>query len=262
MVKCIQYRKKSILKDMIDQIEWRQNDLILFSKGHALGALLQDLDAYAASGPASIDLLGSSQRLGRLLALDVELQIWYRQLLRESPSPLYWQTKSGGEAQSGLSFASLQLAHLMLDYWALRLILSVTVATLCHQLSMADPLLRSSSQSPRNDLNNDADEIPIQARDIVNFVRQSRMEHSGARHLELAINIMESLPFCMDAGNGISSAQKCLFSARVSLFLLQRHPSLENLASYEALYEELAINTGLNFATGVGKTLGRWEKRV
>jgi len=81
MVKSLQYRKRSILKEMIDQVQWRQKDLILFSKGHSLGALLQDLDAYAALGPANMSILGLTQRLGRLMALDVELQMWSRQLI-------------------------------------------------------------------------------------------------------------------------------------------------------------------------------------
>ena len=261
MVKCLQYRKKSILKDMIDQIEWRQHDLILFSKGHILGALLHNLDAYAASGPRNISILGLTQRLGRLLALDVELQIWYRQLLKESPSPLYWRTKSEGQDLGSFSFASLQLAHLMLDYWALRLILSVTVATLCHQIPIKEPPMRNGSQSPADSLHSDPDEMPVQASDVFNFVHQAKAEHGAARQIELADTIFESLPYCMDVENGISSSQKCLFSARVALFLLQRHPS-EKLALYEALYMDLAVNKGLSFARGIGSTLQRWEKQV
>ena len=261
MVKCLQYRKKSILKDMIDQIEWRQRDLILFSKGHNLGALLQDLDAYAVSGPANISILGLTQRLGRLLALDVELQIWYRQLLKESPSPLCWRSQIGGEDQGGFSFVNLQLAHLMLDYWALRLILSVTVATLCHQIPVKEPLMKNGSQSPASSSHSDPDEMPVQANDVVNIIQQAKAEHGATRQVDLAVTIMESLPYCMDVENGISSSQKCLFSARVALFLLQRHPS-EKLAAYEALYMDLAVNKGLSFARGVGSTLQRWEKQV
>jgi hypothetical protein len=261
MVKCLQYRKRSVLKDMIDQIEWRQRDLILFSKGHTLGALLEDLDTYVASGPVNISILGLTQRLGQLLALDVELQIWYRQLLKESPSPLCWRTHVEGEDQSGFSFVNLQLAHLMLDYWALRIILSVTVATLCRQIPVKEPPMKNGSQSPASSPHSEPDEFSVQASDVSNFILQAKAEHGGARQLELAVTIMESLPYCMDVENGISSSQKCLFSARVALFLLQRHPS-EKLASYEALYMDLAVNKGLSFARGIGSTLQRWEKQV
>ena len=171
MVKCLQYRKKSILKDMIDKIQWRQRDLKLFSKGHKLGALLQDLDEYAKLGPSNISLPGLTQRLGRLLELDVELEIWYRQLLKESPSPFYWRIKTPRQELGSFLFANLQLAHLMLDFWALRLILSVTVATLCHQMRIGAP------PSPTDSSHSGDDEIPVQIRDIVNLVQQAIAEH-------------------------------------------------------------------------------------
>lgn len=244
---------------MIDQIEWRQRDLILFSKGHSLGALLQDLDEYAASGPANINILGLTQRLGSLLALDVELHIWYRQLLKESPSPLCWRTEVAGEDEGGFSFVNLQLAHLMLDYWALRLILTVTVATVCHQIPL--PPMRNGSHSPADSSHSDPDEIPVQPNDVVNFIQQTKAEHSVTRQIELAITIMESLPYCMDSENGISSSQKCLFSARVAMFLLERHPP-EKMAAYQALYDDLAVSKGFSFARGIRSTLQRWEKQV
>ncbi|KAG0651556.1 Aspercryptin biosynthesis cluster-specific transcription regulator atnN [Hyphodiscus hymeniophilus] len=263
MVKCIQYRKKSLLKDMIDQIEWRQRDMILFSKGHTLGALLQDLDLYAASGPANINIFGLSQLLGRLLALDVELQIWYRQLLEESPSSLYWPTMSEEEEEDSgaISFATLEIAHLMLDYWALRLILSVTIATLCAQIPLPDYPAKNGSQSPADSTQSDRDEVPVQHGDVVSFIQQAKAEHSGHRQLELAINIMESLPFCMDTENGISSSQKCLFGARVAMYLLERYPPAR-FSTYQALYNGLSSNKGLGFAKSVGSTLQRWEKQV
>ena len=265
MVKCLQYRKKSILKDMIDQIEWRQRDLILFSKGHTLGALLQDLDAYAASGPGKISIVGLTQRLGRLLALDIGLQMWYRQLLQDTPSPLYWPTMSDGQDSDRLSFTSLQLAHLMLDYWALRLIVSVTIATLCQQMPVPDRLVKNDSQRSPTDLPHSShsgrDEIPVQQRDVVSTIKQAKAEYNGVQQMGLAVSIMESLPFCMNAENGISSSQKCLFGARVAMFLLERHPP-QRFPIYQGLYNDLSANKGFSFAKSVGSTLKQWEGAV
>ena len=261
MVKCVQYRKKSILKDLIDQIEWRQRDVILFSKGHALGAILQDLDAYVASGPGNISILGLTQLLGRLLALEVELQLWYRQLLRDAPSPAYWPTTNEGQDPFALSFANLQLAHLLLDYWALRLIVSVTIAALCNQIPIKQSSVKSGSESPADSESGESNKNSVQDGDVVSYIQQAKAEHNGARQMGLAISIMESLPFCMDAENGISSSQKCLFAARVAMFLLERHPPAR-FATYQALYNGLSISKGINFAKGIGSTLQRWEKQV
>jgi hypothetical protein len=260
MVKSLQYRKRSILKEMIDQVQWRQKDLILFSKGHSLGALLQDLDAYAALGPANMSILGLTQRLGRLMALDVELQMWSRQLINDSPSPLYWRSNPKGKDEDGFSFANLQLAHLMLDYWALRLILSVTVATLCLQIPVPKPHTRDECESSASS-HSEPDEMPVQAIEVAHIIQQAKEEHGFPSQMELAIDIMESLPYCMNAENGISSSQKCLFSARVAMFLLQRYPPAKS-AVYQGRYNALSINKGLSFARDVGSTLQRWEKSV
>jgi len=141
----------------------------------------------------------------------------------------------------------------MLDYWALRLVLSVTVATLCHQIHLPP--------SPASSSHSDPDEMPVQVNDAVNFIQLAKAEHNGPRQIELGVTIMESLPYCMDSENGISSSQKCLFSARVALFLLERHPS-EKLATYQALYNDLAVNKGFSFARDIGSTLQRWEKHI
>jgi len=261
MVKSIQYRKKSILKDMIDKIEWRQRDMLLYSKGHTLGALLQNLDLYVLSGPENISILGLTQRLGTFLALDVELQIWYWQLLQEFPSPLYWPTTSEGNDTAAFSFRSLQLAHLMLDYWALGLIVSVTIATLCQQIPHQERPVENGSRSPANSARSEADESSDESRDVLSFVHRAKVDHNGARHMELALRIMESVPFCMDTEHGLSSSQKCLFGARVAMFLLERHPP-KKFATYQAIYNALSINKGLNFAKGIGSTLQRWETKV
>lgn len=262
MVKCLQYRRKSILKDMLDKIEWRQRDSVLYTKGHTLGALLQDLDLYTASGPGNINIPGLTQRLGRLLALDVELQIWYQQLIQDSPSPLYWPTAPEVQDLGAFSFANLQLGHLMLDYWALRLILSATVTMICARIPIGSPPVKHENGGQSTESTHSGPgEISVQARDIAIFIQQVNAEHNGVRQLGLATNIMESLPFCMNAENGISSSQKCLFGARVAFFLLQRRPP-KNFAAYEAMYNALSVNRGLSFAKDVGRTLQRWEATV
>jgi hypothetical protein len=246
---------------MIDKVQWQQRDLILWSKGHAIGALLQDLDEYAAVRPEHHSPLGLTQHLRTALAIDAELQIWYQQLLQESPSPLYWPTTGNGQDEGGFSFVNLQLAHLLLDFWALRLIVSVTVTALSHQIPL--PTLKLDWQSPAGSTDSDSEEMPSHARDVVTFIHQARAEYNACQQMELATNIMESLPFCMKDENGISSSQKCLFGARVALILLKRRQS-EKLATYEALYDSLSADKGFSWAKGVESTesIRTWEKKI
>lgn len=65
----------------------------LYDKGFALAALLEEIDnATLTNENTKISIL--SGYLGRLSSLDKELNLWYREILEESPSPLYWHTQS------------------------------------------------------------------------------------------------------------------------------------------------------------------------
>jgi len=225
MIQSLQYRKASRIKDLVDSISWWDMQGVLFAKGHALGALIQDLDRYKNFGPHT--LAASATYLKRCCALNTEFEDWFEQLIGESPSPIYW-TGSGTKKSIGISFASLYLAHLMLDYWTLRLILSTTIDIIC-------------SEVPKD--------IPPTMR---NFIETLKLDHGNARQIELATNIMRSIPFCLKDEYGASSSQKCLFSGRVALYALRRHPS-EQLTKFQATFLELTIKKGLRFAQDIDK---------
>ena len=222
MVKSIQYRKTSRLKDLVDKTVWWDKQGMLFSKGHTLGALLEDLDRYKNSGQH--DFQAAATYLKRCAALDVEFEEWYAELVVESPSPIYW---TSGE-ESEIIFADINLALVMIDYWALRLILSTTIDIIC-------------SQVPK--------EVPP---NIQSSVGQLKATHGKKRQVVYASDIMLSMPFCMRDENGVSSSQKCLFSSRVALFCLRRYQS-EELAKYEQAFLDLQVKKGLQFAQDIHK---------
>jgi len=222
MVKSLQYRKTSRLKELVDKTEWWDKQGVLFSKGHNLGALLEDLDRYKKSGAQ--DLSAAATYLKRCYALDAEFEQWYGQLATESTLPIYWTSENEPETE----FASISLALLMLDYWALRLILTTTIDIICSQVP---------------------EEVPPAIRA---FVDQLKIAHSSVKQVELASNIMLSMPFCMREEHGVSSSQKCLFSGRVALYALRRYPS-ERLAKYEQTFLDLQVKKGLKFAQDIDK---------
>ena len=232
MVKSIQYRKTSRLKDLIDRTEWWDMQGLLFAKGHSVGSLLEDLDKYKNSRQHS--LAASASYLKRCAVMDVDFDAWYSKLVEESPSPLFWS--SGDDVE--ISFPEINLALIMLDYWALRLVLSTTVDII-------------TSQVPK--------EIPPS---VAGFVNHLRAAHNATKQVELASNIMLSIPFCMKDENGVSSSQKCLFSGRVALFALRRHPS-EKLAKYEKTFLDLQVKKGLKFAKDIDKKeMTHWEAHI
>ncbi|KAH8601141.1 hypothetical protein B0O99DRAFT_249659 [Bisporella sp. PMI_857] len=222
MIKSLQYRKTSRLKNLVDKAEWWDMQGLLFAKGHSLGALLEDLDKYKNSTDHSLS--ASAAYLKRCYAMDLDFASWYNNLAEESPSPILW--RSGDEPQ--IQFANINLALVMLDYWALRLILTTTIDLICGQV-------------PK--------EVPSS---VADFVAQLKAVHGSERQVELATNIMDSMPFCMKDEHGVSSSQKCLFSGRVALFALRRHSS-EKLSDYEKTFSDLQSKKGLRFAQDIDK---------
>jgi hypothetical protein len=172
MIKGLQFRKTSQLKDLVDKIPWWDTQGLLFAKGHCLVALMDDLDQYKRSGKHSI--AATAVYLKRCSSLNADFESWHEILLENSPCPIHWtpyRQESGKEDH--LVFASLYLAHLMLDYWALRLMLTTSIDLVC-------------SQVPQ--------EVPSSVRDVVDHLQK---EHGQDRQLELAKNIMSSMPYCM-----------------------------------------------------------------
>jgi hypothetical protein len=225
MVKGLQYRKASVIKDLIDKTQWWDIQGELFAKGHTLAALLETLDRSMNS--SQVDAAAAAKYIKQCCELDSDFQNWYRQLLKESPSPMYWKSGPSGK-EPEILFASLYHAHLMLDFWALRLALSTTIDIIC-------------SRAPK--------EIPLPTRNIVEHLKN---EHGSSRQINLATDIMLSLQYCMNDEYGLASSQKCLFSGRVALYALRRYPS-EQLASYEAKFLDLTLKKGLRYAQDISK---------
>jgi len=198
----------------------------LFAKGHTMGSLLEELDTYKNSGKHN--LAASAQYLKRCVELNAELESWCTELNLNSPSPIYWRVDQDGSHRTEVSFTNLTLAHLMLDFWALRLIITTTISIICSQVPP---------------------EVPITFR---NMLAQLDSEHGKARQINLATDIMESMPYCMKDEHGVSSSQKCLFSGRVALFALRRFES-EDLARYETMFADLSDRKGLRFAQDINK---------
>lgn len=258
MIQCIQYRKSTFLgspewltlpwsetgKDVYQQ---------LYDKGFALAALLEAIDdARLTNENTKISIV--SEYLGRLSGLDEELNLWYREILRGTPSPLYWHTQStslGGHLKkaveprtvSPFTFHTLRIANIIITYWALRLILSNTIALACqHVLSTNTRMPSQPSSSASRHLSQDLETMTFHLLEI----------HTSPYRLELATNIIRSMPYCLNDNMGLMGAQKSLFALRTALFALQRYPG-EELKWCQAMYQELDSKKGLRYAKEIAK---------
>ena len=259
MVQSLQYRKASAIKGLLDRMNlWNipeQNECALYVHGLTMGALLEDLDRCTDSD--LLDFSTSSEFLGKLFSLDAKLERWYQKLVKLSPSPMFWHVKSESKNEPRLSFANLRLAHVITEYWALRLILSFTVDSICTEVARSNWLEQDSSLG---DLACAFDKIesPMPVHNAVRFMECAKEKYGSGRFLDLSTKIMGSMTYCMSEENGLCSAQNCLFAGRVALFILRRYPS-DHLPSCETLFTDLEVEKGFLFAQDIAKGLDRWD---
>ena len=266
MIQCIQYRKSTFLgnPDWLT-IPWSQTskDIYqqLYDKGFKLAALLQKIDnAKLKNEDANTSIM--SEHLGGLSDLDEEMDLWYLEIIKESPSPLFWHTRpTTGDSNSEESFIprtpppftfhSLRFANIVGTYWSLKLHLSNNIALECkHVLSInaQRPLQSASSTSLENEMSQDLEIMSLHLLE----------KYTSAHRLELATNIIRSMPYCLKDDMGLLGAQKSLFALRTALFVLRLYPSEElKLKWCQTMYQDLYNRKGLRYAREIAKTDGR-----
>ena len=266
MIQCIQFRKSSFLGDSDwSTIPWgdTRKDVHqeLYDKGFALGALLEEMDN---TDPTNAKTRTSqlSSYLQRFSGMHADFEAWYQELLQQSPSPLYWTTESNipsGSTRESLmsgasepqtlspfSFPSLRLAYITAMFWALKLVLSSTIALTCGAILSSGSATRSSSVDPDP------------AVDLRNTAHRLLSQHSSPQRLELATNIMRSMSYSLNDSMGLLGAAKSLFPLRVALFSLRRQPG-EELKWCQAVYQELESKKGLRYAREIAKLDGEYS---
>lgn len=266
MIQCIQFRKSSFLGDSAWlTVPWgdtgKDVHQRLYDKGFALGALLEEIDNsnLTNTGIRSSQLCSYLQRCSEM---HIDFEAWYQELLKQSPSPLYWTTKSNvtsdstkelppndapnSQTLSPFSFPSLRLAYITATFWALKLILSSTIALTCGAILSNESATQSISADPNP------------AVDLRNTAHRLLSEHGSSQRLELATNIMRSMAYCLNDSMGLLGAAKSLFPLRVALFALRRQPG-EELRWCQAVYQELETRKGLRYAREIAKLDGKYS---
>ena len=264
MSQCIQYRKSTFLgnPDWLT-IPWSQTskDIYqqLYDKGFKLAALLEKMDnARLTNEDANTTIM--SKLLGQFSDLDEEMDFWYLEILKESPSPLFWHTRPiscDSNSKEGLiprttppfTFHTLRLAVIVGTYWSLKVHLSNNIALACeHVLSIsAQPRFQSASSTSLG-----------KSQDLEIMSLHLLKNYTNAHRLEFATNIVRSMPYRLSDEMGLLGAQKALFALRTALFTLRLSPGEElNLKWCQAMYKELYSKKGLRYAREIAKTDGR-----
>ena len=236
----------------------------LYDKGFALAALLEEMDTSRQRN----DMVSPAEQLVRFLSrcleIDNELEAWYQELLEDSPSPLY-SIRSADDTRlqdvtnssatnindTVYEFTSLHLAHVTMNYWAIRIILSSAVAGICKNVpqgifDLQDDLSEYSTKT--------ADEMRSSSITSKKFIDAMSSKYCIDQRIELASSIVLSVPYCMDEKMGLFGSQKTLFPLGTTLSVLETLPG-EDSARCHKLYQQLTTKKGLQFARVQAKDL-------
>ena len=257
MIQSVLYRTSSFLgSEEWQTVPWIETPKDVYQKfydkGFVFAAILEDIDKANLMGSA-FGIPALSKNLRRLCKLDCDMDLWYRELLAVTPSPMYWPTQSShtpsdppgwhleGAPTAGtlpsFEFRTLRLANIIVSYWALKTVLSISITTTCNGALSMDREMQARFPSMS---------------ELRSIAQQLLQQHGAAVRLDLAINIMRSMPYCLNDSTGLLGAQKSLFALRTALATLRHYPG-EELRWCQAMYQQMDAKKGLRYASEIAK---------
>lgn len=221
----------------------------LYEHGFSIGRLTEEFDVLRKQGISRQECL---YYLCQLSDVDAKLDGWYQAVLEKSPRPLYWINisdsghtsldMSSPTSRTPFTFKSLRAAIACIKYWALKIVVSVVIATICETHNACDNLAAE-------------DFIQHSGSNLDTFINR----YSQSQRFDLAINVVRAMPYFLDNGVGLFGAQRSLFSIRVALYILYQHPG-EDLRRCHTLYQQLTSSKGLGYAREIAKREGGYSR--
>lgn len=247
MISCLQDRRTSVLataKWLARDWDDTSNSLhpSVYDKGLVLASLLEEIDN------ANLSSTNDSTQfyfLQRCLGMDTELDIWYEEFTIRTPSSSYWPTPTvirseapsstpGPKGQPRLSFTNLSIASTTITYWALKIIISNTIATACSTiLSSTSPRPSIESLHTVETISSGHDEVPDNTDpasspdEVIAKAQRLSKQYSFIQRKDFATLIVRSMPYCLNFNMGLLGPQRAFFALRTALGMLRSNPSPE-----------------------------------
>ena len=247
MISCIQDRRASVLataKWMAREWDETSNSLhpSIYDKGLVLASLLEEIDKANLSSASD-----STQFyfLQRCLGMDTDLDIWHEEFIIRTPSSSYWPTPTevrsdspgvnlGPKGQPRLSFANLSIASTTVTFWALKIIISNTIATACSTILSSTSRSQSVVSSNTAETNStsakemtDSSDPASSLDEITSKAQRLLNQYNFAQRKGLATLITRSMPYSLNFNMGLLGPQRAFFALRTALNLLKSNPSPE-----------------------------------
>ena len=263
MIQDIQYRRASTFA----QPQWRSSpyrkhvkgpDQKLYDIGSELSSIIADADK---SKFMSCDETFTSKRLALLeqcLKLNGEIDTWFECLEDEIPPPHYWPEFSNLQNPVDASedrkiypvsfrFPNLFIARVLLDYWALSIILHSTSFQLYKSLMGENRPRPNRPEHP-------ADGWRAQAKanlPKIHTIPAIKVLQTPGMIRSLADNIAQSMEYCLSKDMGILGSQWALFSLRAALQTYRYFPDSKELRWLQAIHDRISDEKGVKFSRAI-----------
>ena len=214
----------------------------IYDKGLVLASFLEEMD--------NANLLFANRStqfyfLQRCLGMDTSLDIWYEEFIIQTPSSSYWPTPLsiraeppgaalGPKGQPRLSFANLSIATTTITFWALKIIVSNTIATTCSTILSSDSRKESAislkaigrTTTGLEEESANCNPAPSSVVVIAMAQRLSK-QYDFAQRKGFATLITRSMSYCLNFDMGMLGPQRAFFALRTALSMLKSNPSPE-----------------------------------
>lgn len=260
MVLCIQQRSLSLFGSMDEKNSiWPSATTLeqkLYDQGFIFAGLLEDIDRIiqVKSTIAMVPIL-----LNRCQELDEGLIAWYELLTGVAEPSHAWRlflAEVQNKSEEHIIFPDLRLAHLLLCFWTLRMLLVLAVASLSKLYSRSNET--SSRGATEQDPNSKVVEsaYPPPEKSAPQIVSTKYIFITGAQLAEL---ILRAISYCTSDEMGLASCTRSIFGLRATLGFLRFNPQYtERLEKCQALVAQMTEKRGVSFAADIARLSGKW----
>jgi hypothetical protein len=266
MVLCIQQRSLALFGGLKSKVSiWPDAKTLeqkLYDKGFILANIFEDVDGVLPPTPTCENMSKSQSLLSQCEALNHELACWYEELVEAAKSLHNWCTflpQLYSDSVKPIAFPDLRLAHLLVCFWVLRMVLTLMKASI-YQIYMEaqekDSLSTSREGSSRSSRNTSVAESIAAAQGAPHNSLVKDILPTSMRYANL---ILRSMPYCTCDQVGIASCTRCLFSLRGVLgYLRITHQHNEKMKVCHDLITRILEERKVCFATDIARHSGRW----
>ncbi|TVY14996.1 hypothetical protein LARI1_G006930 [Lachnellula arida] len=233
----------------------------LYDKGFVFAGILEDLDRASIFKSAS-DFM---KILDRCRTLNQEFACWYHELSEIAQSIPTWRAflpQLQYESQETIQFPDIRLAHLMLCFWSLRMLLVFAMSLLFKHSPQAEHIASKPSRTEGSSEPTMMHAKLPQRKARSQGDTESSIEPSAngavATASQLATLVLRAIPYCISDDVGLASCIRSTVGLLSAYKILACSPQrTEELQYCRSLLGQLSAKRGISLVADMTKSSGK-----